>query len=98
MGQSAGDRVPTLLAVLLKSGIQPLLAWLLAAFVFHLDPFGTFVAQKLAASAATGPPNLPWQEIAACFQRRTSSQPQDGPCRPEGEIKKPWKCCLERLT
>lgn len=48
VGQSAGDRVPTLLAVLLKSGIQPLLAWLLAAFVFHLDPFGTFVVVACA--------------------------------------------------
>lgn len=41
--QGQGDRLPTLLAVILKSGVQPLLAWVLAAFVFHLDPFSTFV-------------------------------------------------------
>jgi malonate transporter and related proteins len=46
--QGAGDRVPTLVAVALKSGIQPLLAWVLAVFVFRLDDFSTFVVTACA--------------------------------------------------
>jgi malonate transporter len=46
--QGAGDRAPTLLAVILKSGVQPLLAWVLAVYVFHLDPFSTFVVVACA--------------------------------------------------
>jgi malonate transporter len=41
--QGRGNRVPTLLAVILKSAVQPFLAWVLAQFVFHLDAFNTFV-------------------------------------------------------
>jgi predicted permease len=43
-----GDRVPTTIAVILKSAVQPLLAWALAAFVFHLDAFSTFVVTACA--------------------------------------------------
>ncbi|WP_026541117.1 AEC family transporter [Paenarthrobacter nicotinovorans] len=43
-----GDRAPTTVAVILKSAVQPALAWILAAFVFHLDPFGTFVVTACA--------------------------------------------------
>ncbi|MCT9869705.1 AEC family transporter [Paenarthrobacter aurescens] len=43
-----GDRVPTTVAVILKSAVQPALAWILAAFVFHLDPFSTFVVTACA--------------------------------------------------
>jgi len=46
--QGTVDRVPTLLAVILKSAVQPLLAWLLAVFVFHLDTFSTFVVTACA--------------------------------------------------
>jgi malonate transporter len=46
--QDSVDRVPTLFAVVLKSAIQPLLAWLLAVFVFHLDSFSTFVVTACA--------------------------------------------------
>jgi predicted permease len=42
------DRVPTTIAVILKSAVQPLLAWVLAAFVFHLDTFSTFVVTACA--------------------------------------------------
>ncbi len=46
--QGTGDRAPTFLAVLLKSGVHPVLAWVLATFVFHLDPFSTFVVVACA--------------------------------------------------
>jgi predicted permease len=46
--QGTADRVPTLFAVVLKSGVQPLLAWLLAVLVFHLDTFSTFVVTACA--------------------------------------------------
>lgn len=46
--QGTGDRAPTLLAVVLKSGVQPALAWTLAVFVFHLDSFSTFVVTACA--------------------------------------------------
>lgn len=46
--QGTVDRVPTLFAVILKSAVQPLLAWLLAVFVFHLDTFSTFVVTACA--------------------------------------------------
>jgi malonate transporter len=42
------DRVPTTVAVILKSAVQPVLAWVLAAFVFHLDAFSTFVVTACA--------------------------------------------------
>lgn len=47
-GQGAGNRAPTLVAVILKSAVQPLLAWVVAQFVFHLDPFSTFVVVACA--------------------------------------------------
>lgn len=43
-----GDGAPTLLAVILKSAIQPALAWGLAKYVFHLDDFSTFVVTACA--------------------------------------------------
>ncbi|MDR6508037.1 AEC family transporter [Arthrobacter oryzae] len=43
-----GDRVPTTVAVILKSAVQPVLAWVLAAFVFRLDAFSTFVVTACA--------------------------------------------------
>ncbi len=43
-----GDGAPTLVAVVLKSAVQPVLAWLLAVFVFHLDTFSTFVVTACA--------------------------------------------------
>ncbi|WP_426228694.1 AEC family transporter [Pseudarthrobacter sp. DSP2-3-2b1] len=46
--QGTGDRAPTLLAVILKSGVHPLLAWALAVVVFHLDSFSTFVVVACA--------------------------------------------------
>ncbi|MGN7252948.1 AEC family transporter [Arthrobacter sp. SAFR-014] len=46
--QDSVDRVPTLFAVVLKSAVQPVLAWLLAVFVFHLDAFSTFVVTACA--------------------------------------------------
>jgi malonate transporter len=46
--QSTVDRVPTLFAVILKSAVQPVLAWLLAVLVFHLDTFSTFVVTACA--------------------------------------------------
>lgn len=46
--QSTADRVPTLFAVILKSAVQPALAWLLAVFVFRLDTFSTFVVTACA--------------------------------------------------
>ena len=46
--QGSGDSAPTLVAVILKSAVQPLLAWLLAVFVFHLDTFSTFVVTACA--------------------------------------------------
>ncbi|WP_395400575.1 AEC family transporter [Arthrobacter sp. UC242_113] len=46
--QDSVDRVPTLFAVVLKSAVQPALAWLLAVFVFHLDTFSTFVVTACA--------------------------------------------------
>jgi malonate transporter and related proteins len=46
--QDSVDRVPTLFAVVLKSAVQPVLAWLLAVFVFHLDTFSTFVVTACA--------------------------------------------------
>ena len=46
--QDSVDRVPTLLAVVLKSAVQPVLAWLLAVFLFHLDTFSTFVVTACA--------------------------------------------------
>ena len=42
-GNSSADRAPTALAIFLKSAAQPALAWALAAFIFHLDTFSTFV-------------------------------------------------------
>lgn len=45
---SNGEAAPTLTAVILKSAIQPALAWLLAVFVFHLDAFSTFVVTACA--------------------------------------------------
>ena len=39
---------PTFLAVVLKSAIQPALAWTLARYVFHLDDFNTFVVTACA--------------------------------------------------
>lgn len=45
---SNGDGTPTLVAVVLKSAVQPALAWLLAVFVFHLDAFSTFVVTACA--------------------------------------------------
>ncbi|MEV7606631.1 AEC family transporter [Paenarthrobacter sp. NPDC089322] len=47
-GQGVGDRAPTALAVVLKSVVQPALAWVLAVFVFHLDAFSTFVVTACA--------------------------------------------------
>jgi malonate transporter len=46
--QSTVDRVPTLFAVILKSAVQPVLAWLLAVLVFHLDTFSIFVVTACA--------------------------------------------------
>ncbi|MFF2319137.1 AEC family transporter [Arthrobacter sp. NPDC058097] len=46
--QDTVDRVPTVFAVILKSAVQPLLAWLLAVFVFRLDTFSTFVVTACA--------------------------------------------------
>jgi malonate transporter len=46
--QSTVDRVPTLFAVILKSAVQPVLAWLLGVLVFHLDTFSTFVVTACA--------------------------------------------------
>jgi malonate transporter len=43
-----GDGAPTLLAVILKSAIQPALAWALARYVFQLDDFSTFVVTACA--------------------------------------------------
>lgn len=45
---SSGDGAPTLVAVFLKSFAQPALAWVLAAFVFRLDAFSTFVVTACA--------------------------------------------------
>ncbi|MCU1517872.1 MAG: permease, partial [Pseudarthrobacter sp.] len=45
---SSSDRAPTALAVVLKSAVQPALAWALAVFVFHLDQFSTFVVTACA--------------------------------------------------
>ncbi len=47
-GQGTGDRAPTTLAIVLKSVIQPAMAWVLAAFVFRLDSFSTFVVTACA--------------------------------------------------
>ncbi|MFF2346655.1 AEC family transporter [Pseudarthrobacter sp. NPDC058119] len=44
----SGDGAPTLVAVILKSAVQPVLAWLIAVFVFHLDTFSTFVVTACA--------------------------------------------------
>jgi malonate transporter and related proteins len=46
--QGTVDRVPTLFAVILKSAVQPLLAWLLATLVFRFDAFNTFVVTACA--------------------------------------------------
>lgn len=46
--QGVGDRAPTALAVTLKSLVQPVLAWVLAVFVFRLDGFSTFVVTACA--------------------------------------------------
>lgn len=46
--QGMADRVPTLFAVILKSAVQPLLAWLLATLVFRFDAFNTFVVTACA--------------------------------------------------
>jgi hypothetical protein len=46
--QGTADRVPTLFAVILKSAVQPLLAWLLATLVFRFDAFNTFVVTACA--------------------------------------------------
>lgn len=43
-----GDGAPTFTAVVLKSAIQPILAWVLAMFVFRLDAFSTFVVTACA--------------------------------------------------
>ncbi|KQQ89699.1 AEC family transporter [Arthrobacter sp. Leaf137] len=45
---SSSDSAPTFLAVVLKSAIQPALAWTLARYVFHLDDFNTFVVTACA--------------------------------------------------
>lgn len=45
---SSGDGAPTLVAVFLKSVAQPVLAWVLAVFVFRLDAFSTFVVTACA--------------------------------------------------
>jgi predicted permease len=39
---------PTTVAVILKSAVQPALAWVLAVFVFRLDAFSTFVVTACA--------------------------------------------------
>jgi malonate transporter and related proteins len=46
--QGTVDRAPTLFAVILKSAVQPALAWLLAVLVFRLDTFSTFVVTACA--------------------------------------------------
>ena len=43
-----GDGAPTTVAVILKSAVQPVLAWVLAVFVFRLDGFSTFVVTACA--------------------------------------------------
>ncbi len=43
-----GDGAPTTVAVILKSAVQPALAWVLAVFVFRLDAFSTFVVTACA--------------------------------------------------
>jgi malonate transporter len=43
-----GDGAPTLLVVILKSAVQPALAWALARYVFQLDDFSTFVVTVCA--------------------------------------------------
>jgi predicted permease len=43
-----GEAAPITVAVVLKSAVQPALAWGLAAFVFHLDAFSTFVVTACA--------------------------------------------------
>jgi predicted permease len=45
---SSSESAPTALAVVLKSAIQPGLAWVLARYVFHLDDFNTFVVTACA--------------------------------------------------
>jgi predicted permease len=45
---SSGDGAPTTVAVVLKSAVQPVLAWVLAVFVFRLDGFSTFVVTACA--------------------------------------------------
>ncbi|WP_026122311.1 AEC family transporter [Nocardiopsis halotolerans] len=43
------ERVPVLVAVALKSVVQPLVVWILGALVFDLDPFTLFSVVVLAA-------------------------------------------------
>ncbi len=45
---TSGDAAPTTVAVILKSAVQPVLAWVLAVFVFRLDGFSTFVVTACA--------------------------------------------------
>jgi malonate transporter len=45
---SNGDGAATLVAVILKSAVQPALAWVLAVMVFRLDAFSTFVVTACA--------------------------------------------------
>jgi malonate transporter and related proteins len=45
---TSGDGAPTTVAVILKSAVQPVLAWVLAVFVFRLDGFSTFVVTACA--------------------------------------------------
>lgn len=45
---TSGEAAPTTVAVILKSAIQPVAAWLLATYVFHLDGFSTFVVTACA--------------------------------------------------
>jgi malonate transporter len=47
-GSSRADRAPTTVAVILKSAAHPLIAWVLAVYVFDLGPFETFVVTACA--------------------------------------------------
>jgi malonate transporter len=47
-GSNRTDRGPTMVAIILKSAVHPLLAWLMAAFVFKLDEFETYVVTACA--------------------------------------------------
>lgn len=45
---TSSEAAPTTVAVILKSAVQPVAAWLLATYVFHLDSFSTFVVTACA--------------------------------------------------